>query len=347
MLLELAQHLPRVLHHRVVLGPHPEQQPAGQGELAGQERAVGQVVVAQLGPAQAVRLEDRVHGLLRCRHQQPGQVVGRVGHLRLRPAEQRGRCVVDAEHVVSGQVPMHHRGLEAPQGDVLQGPLPPLEQDRRHVTGACRLVHLGQPALAVGVRVVHRQPGVLHGGGGQLVQGGDRPAERRGQPRSGTQQLQPQRPSRKLRVHDGAAPLGQVREPRRARHVEGQPTGVDVRSQRPQQRDLRLQRSPRSRVLWRTDHPASTLGVDHHGRVDPGTLRSCTAHVEGVQTGDGDGREGGQGEGRTGHPPTVGAAQRHGTASGGRVLLSGSGQRERTGPAPSCGNRRPAADHLR
>lgn len=315
MLLQLGQHLAGVVDDGLVLAPHAVQQPPRQGQLAGEQRTVGQVVVAELGTPQVVRLQDRVDRLLRCGDQEPGQVVGGVGHLGLRPAEQPGRLVAHAQHVVGGQVPVHDGRLEPPHRDVLQGPLPALQQDRRHVAGPGRLVHLGQAALAVGLGVVHRQPRVLDRGGGQLVQRRDGPAQRRGQTWSRPQQLQPQRTPLELGVHDGAATLGQVREPRRAWHVERQPAGVHVPGQRLQQRDLRLQGRARGGVLRCPDHPAATLGVDHHRGVDRWALRSGAANVVDVQPGDGDSRQGGEGERRTRHPPTVGVPTARGATS--------------------------------
>ena len=63
------------------------QQPPRDGELAGEERSLGEVRVAQLGTPQVVGLEDRVDSLVRRRDEQPGEVVRGVGDLRLRPPQ--------------------------------------------------------------------------------------------------------------------------------------------------------------------------------------------------------------------------------------------------------------------
>ena len=77
---------------------------------------------------------------------------------------------------------MGRRRCEPPQRHVLQRRLPPGQQTGRHVAGGRRAVQLGQPAGAVGVGVVGREPGLVEQLPVDVVQGRDGPADLGGQP---------------------------------------------------------------------------------------------------------------------------------------------------------------------
>ena len=88
----------------------------------------------------------------------------------------------DHEHLVAGEVAVRRGRREPPQGHVLELLLPPGEQAGRHVPGGGRPVELGEPAGAVGVGVVGRQPGLVEEPVVGVVQRGDGASQLGGEP---------------------------------------------------------------------------------------------------------------------------------------------------------------------
>jgi len=115
-------------------------------------------------------------------------------------------------------------------------------------------------------------------------------------PGPGAEVLQAERAAGQLGMHDGAATLGQVDEPGRAWHVEREPTRVDLHHEPFEQSDLGLERGTGGRALRRSDHPTAPLRVDDHRRVGAAGGVARSSDVDRVQSGDGDGRERGEGE---------------------------------------------------
>ena len=253
--------------------------------------------VGELGAAEVVGLEDRLHRVLGCGDEEPGEIVGGVGDLRVRPPEQPGDGAAVGEHVLGREVAVHDGGLEPPHRDVLEETLPALEQRGRHLAGAGGLVDLRQAALAVGRGIVGGQADLLDEVDRQLVQRGERATERRGEPGSGNQRLEAQRPAGQLGVHDRPPALGQVGETGRARDGERELAGVDLLRDLLEQRDLGLERGAGGGPHGGADHPAvaGAVGDDGDVEVSPGGCRALDA--DGVETGDGGGREGCEREG--------------------------------------------------
>ena len=197
-------------------------------------------------------------------------------------------------------------GPEAPEGDVLEPVLPAPEQRGRDLAGAGRLVDLGLAALAVLAGVVGGQAGVLDEAGRQLVHRGDRAAEVGGEAGPGGEAVEPQRLAGDLGVHGRAPALGQVREPDGRGDGEGELPALDLGREHAEEDDLGLERGAGRGVLRCADDPPVAVGVDHDRGVEVGPGLGGPSDVEGVESRHGDGRQRGEGERGSNHPPRIG-----------------------------------------
>jgi len=114
-------------------------------------------------------------------------------------------------------------------------------------------------------------------------------------------------------VHDRAAALRERDGALGHRDGERQVSGVHMGRQGAEQGDLGLQGGAGGRVLRCPHDPAGPFRVDHDGRVDAGRGVRGAPHVDRVEVGDGDRRQGGKDQRRTGHRITVGATGPQGT----------------------------------
>ena len=195
---------------------------------------------------------------------------------------------------------------EAPERDVLEPVLPAPEQRGRDLAGACCLVDLGLTPPAVLARVVGGQAGVLDEAGRQLVHRGDRAAEVCGEAGPRREAVEPQRVTGNLGVHGCAPALGQVCNPTGAGMAKGSlPRSASAAS------------TPRSTISASSAAPAAACcGARTTHRLRWASITTAVSKwdtglggpsdVEGVESRHGDGRQGGEGERGSNHPPRIG-----------------------------------------
>ena len=196
---------------------------------------------------------------------------------------------------------MDRGGREPPQRDVLQGPLPALEERRRHATGRSRPVEVRQAPGAVGVGVVGRQARLVDEAGVEVVDAGEGSADLAGEPRSVGHLGEVDGVAREVGIDRGpTAPL-ERQETLRGRHREAEPP-----SQEGEQTHRRVELGPGRLRARSPHHPAAVLGVADDGDVEP-VVRQARQGLDrhGVETGHGGARDRGQVEGGPFHDPTV------------------------------------------
>ena len=247
------------------------QQPARQAELTDQLGPLAQVPVDALGARDVVGVLDGVQAVHRRRGVHPGQVLGRVTHVRLSPAAYGHHRAAGHQHVLLGEVAVDHGGAEAPQGSVLQRLLPAPQQLRWSPARRSGVVQQAQPAPAYLLGVVDRHPRLRDHRHLQLMDLAEGLAQPCGHPRPRAERLDRDRLALHVRADlDVGALLAQgAGSPG---HVEGEPPVIDDPADAAQHFGLGLQRGADGVGARLMNLPVPALGVDDADDVPFGGL---------------------------------------------------------------------------
>ena len=312
--LELAEHLLGLGHHRVVVAVHTAHQPLGQRELRDEGGAAHEVLVAVVRgtgghAAGTVGLEHPVREVGVLDRGQPGEVHGRVADVQVGPPGHADHAAALEQQVLLVQVAVHRDRLEPPQLPLLQGGLPAAQQRRGDAAGGGGLVQLVQASGADLLGGVHRQVGQGH----DLVREGVDRGHHAGDVRHGAlpgvhEVLERMQRSGHVLVDERAQPV----EADGAGHGRGAERQVRAhgRGEAGEHLQLRLQAHGGLRGVRGADAPALALLGQHDGGGEVRGVVRAGHHAGRGQAGDGSGGKGGEMHGLTVHgsnPRCVGA----------------------------------------
>ena len=282
---EHGEHGLGLVDHVLVPGGEALDEVLRQGEFGGERCTPQQVGVGHVAPGGGVVPQHGVHEVLVVGRDEPGHVVGRVADAQIGPAGHGRDAVAVDQQVVLVEVPVDHAGVEAPQGDVLEGVFPAAEQQRRNLAGGRGLVQFVEAALAELVGRVAGQIGVADQRVGQVMDGGEGRADFAGNGGG-----------RGAEFLDGPGGAGQVGVHERAQrslphgagnggHQEGE-FGPDAGDEGAQHQEFRFQPGAGLGVARRADAPALAFGIQEEGRVEVCRIVGRRANGGRGQSGD-------------------------------------------------------------